>query len=126
LSYGIEYRIEASSVIPGFVLMKFAGIDSPEAAGSLCGKNLWVRREDAAPLAEHEYYIEDLKGLAVRTADGAVQGVIVDIIEGGGGQLAELRLVSGALRLVPFRDAFFGEIDIAAGFAVIRHTWILE
>jgi 16S rRNA processing protein RimM len=61
-----------------------------------------------------------------------VLGVVTDVIEGGGGQLLELRLSSGAageagrLSLVPFRAEFFGEVSPRRGRALLLTRWILE
>jgi 16S rRNA processing protein RimM len=117
-------ELEAAEGVPSLV-MKFRGIDSPEAARVLTGAELLVGRDEAAPLGQGEYYIEDLKGLEVW--EGAeVLGSISDILEGGGGSLAELRLTSGETRLVPFRDEFFGEVDIEGKRARLLCRWILE
>jgi 16S rRNA processing protein RimM len=129
-------RIEASSPAAPAVLMKFAGIDSVEAAKALTGAELLVNREQASPLEEGEFYVEDLRGLAVFDSEtGKILGHITDIIEGGGGNLAELMLCpqgesgekspAGELRLVPFRKEFFGEISLEKG-AALRKRWILE
>jgi 16S rRNA processing protein RimM len=119
---------EAVPALPGpFVLIKFRGIDSPEAAKTLNGAEILVKREEAAPLKSGEYYIEDLKGLAVYAAPaGEILGLIVDVIEGGGGNLAEIRLNNGESRLIPFRGEFFGEIDLVERRAELLQRWILE
>jgi len=106
--------------------MRFKGIEDPEAAKSLNGAEIIAEREFAAPLKNGEYYIEDLKGLKIVAADGAILGNIIDIIEGGGGFLAELKLLSGDLRLVPFRREFLGEIDQVSGKVELLEPWILE
>lgn len=119
-------QVEDTGGSPTSFTMKFSGIDDPEAAKALAGWELLVDREDAAPLDENEFYIEDLRGLSVLFA-GEPVGEIVDVVEGGGGQLVELRLLAGgATRLVPFRDEFFGDIDTGARKAVLRVDWILE
>jgi len=118
-----EYIIEETFTAP--LSIKFEGIDSPEAARALKGAEILVPREQAAPLNEGEFYIEDLRGLEV-IAEGKTVATISDIIEGGGGFLAEVLLVSGSKRLVPFRDEFFGEVDPAAGRAELLKPWILE
>jgi 16S rRNA processing protein RimM len=107
------------------LVMKFRGIDSPEAAKTLAGAELLVGRDEAAPLGQGEYYIEDLKGLEVWEGRETL-GLISDVLEGGGGSLVELRLRTGETRLVPFRDEFFGEIDIAGRRARLLCRWILE
>jgi 16S rRNA processing protein RimM len=119
---------DARPAPPGpFVLIKFRGLDSPEAVKALNGAEILVKREEAAPLKPGEYYIEDLKGLAVHAApDGEILGTIADVIEGGGGSLVEIRLNQGERRLVPFRGEFFGEIDLACRRAELLCRWILE
>jgi len=125
-------QIEETAPAASAVLMRFAGIDSPERAKTFTGARLIVGREQAAPLKESEFYIEDLKGLPVITENGETIGHITDIIEGGGGELAEIELSGGGKRLVPFRKEFFSEICPAKGTCpatgriVLQNLWILE
>lgn len=119
-----EYIIEEVFTSP--LSVKFAGIDSPEAAKALKGAEILAPREQAAPLRKGEFYIEDLRGLNVVTAGKSI-GTIHDVIEGGGGFLVEILLEpDGEKRLVPFRNEFFGQVDLAAGRAELLETWILE
>jgi len=120
------YKIEETVPAPPSVLMRFENIDSPEKAKTLTGTQLLAGREYAAPLGEGEFYIEDLKGLPVITENGETIGVLTDIIEGGGGELAEIKLSTGEERLVPFRREFFSEIDPKKGRLILQNTWILE
>jgi 16S rRNA processing protein RimM len=150
------FIIEESRENSGQIVMKFQGIESPEAAKALAGAALLAGRDQAVPLAENEFYIEDLKGLTVRApcspdrldearggvpgvhetggavpgAEGAVTtevlGTVLDLIEGGGGWLVELGLNSGGTRLVPFRIEFFGPIDEAGRTITLLSRWILE
>ncbi len=123
-----SYAVESTAGAPSSFVMKFAGVDSPEAAKLLQGAELLVDRAHAAPLEDGEYYIEDLRGLSVvlGSARGERIGELESILEGGGGQLAELRLSGGAQRLVPFRNEFFGDIDLEGRTIVLREEWILE
>ena len=120
--------IEENAVSLPYVLMRFAGYSSPEEAKLLCGAELLVDRKDAAPLQPGEYYIEDLKGIAVAPENSRAEtlGHIVSIIEGGSGDLAELRLPDGSVKLVPFRPEFFTSIDIHNKTATLTNLWILE
>jgi 16S rRNA processing protein RimM len=121
----LSLEIEESAVVfQGFVI-KFRGINSPEEAHALNGARIIVSREQATPLADGEFYIEDLKGVNVELG-GKVVGEIVDIVEGGGGFLAEIQLLNGETRFVPFRDEFFGEINTASNRAELFNGWILE
>jgi 16S rRNA processing protein RimM len=120
-------EVEETTVTFPSVAMRFAGYHSPEAAKDLQGAELLVAREDAAPLQAGEFYVEDLKGLEVRAFDtGQIVGQLTNIIEGGGGELAEIRLGNGELKLVPFRKEFFSGIDPEKKQAVLGNLWILE
>jgi 16S rRNA processing protein RimM len=119
------WELEAVEAAASSLLMKFRGIDSPEAAKTLAGAELLVNRDEAAPLGQGEYYIEDLKGVEVYAGTESL-GTITAILEGGGGSLAELCLKTGETRLVPFRDEFFGDIDIEGRRAELLCRWILE
>jgi 16S rRNA processing protein RimM len=105
---GGSYTVEEAAVSGTGVLLKFNGIDSPEKAKTLAGYELVVDRADAARLGPGEYYVEDLRGLAVaalRNGGNAapddpaleVLGRVTDIIEGGGGLLLEMRPERGAV-----------------------------
>jgi len=132
------------------VVMRFKGIDSPEMAKTLNGAQLLVEREQAAPLNKGEFYVEDLKGLKVCVNSDEVPslepssnlcalcasaplreglpiiGSLTDIIEGGGGELAEIKLSNGEKHLVPFRKEFFPEISPEKGRVLLQNLWILE
>ena len=92
----------------------------------LKGAEIIAEREYAAPLGEGEYYIEDLKNLSVIDTEGKTIGYLKNIIEGGGGYLAELKLHSGIERLVPFRKEFFGEVNLNERIIYLLESWILE
>jgi len=125
---GREQTLQIEEITPAspHVLMRFAGIDSPEKAKTLTGAQLIAGRDQAAPLGDGEFYIEDLKGLPVTAEKGEVIGSIIDIIEGGGGELAEIQLSNGEKRLVPFRKEFFSEISPQEGKVILKNLWILE
>ena len=125
-----QLKIEEVTPSPPLVLMRFEGIDSPEKAKTLGGAQLLAGRDEAAPLRQGEFYIEDLKGLPVSTENGEIVGHITDIIEGGGGNLVEIKLTGGQMKLVPFRREFFIEIlpecGPETGRVVLQNLWILE
>ena len=112
----------------GVLIMRFAGCNDPEAAKDLRGAELLVDREGAAPLQPGEYYVEDLKGLEVvgGADNGEILGHIAGIIEGGGGDIAEIRLKNGKSKLVPFRKEFFTGICPEKERVILQNLWILE
>ena len=119
-------QIEEINPSPPNVLIHFKGIDTPEAAKTLNGAQLLVDRSQAAPLAEGEFYIEDLKGLQIISGSGEQIGIITDIIEGGGGELVEIKLTDSETRLVPLRKEFFPDISPENCKIVLENLWILE
>jgi 16S rRNA processing protein RimM len=117
----------AETIIQGdSLIVRFAGVESPEAAALLKGAELIAEREFAAPLKEGEFYVEDLKGLEVIDGGGETLGHISNVMEGGGAFLAEVKLSSGDTSLVPFRNEFFGEVNLDLGKIVLLEPWILE
>jgi 16S rRNA processing protein RimM len=133
-----QMAIEESAAAASALIMRFSGYDSPEAAKTLTGAELLVAREQACPLADGEFYVEDLKGLAVVAAGGEkpplgedvpageALAVITAIVEGGGGDLAEIRLTDGRIKLIPFRKEFFVDINPEKGRVTLKNLWVLE
>jgi 16S rRNA processing protein RimM len=119
------YHIEEIRALGGSLAIKFRGIETPEAARVLSGAELLAERDQAAPLDQGEYYVEDLRGMPVCNSQGVNLGEITDVLEGGNGQLIELRLSGGGIRLVPFINEFFGEVDPEKRRAVLLKEWIL-
>lgn len=104
-----KYAVENARVAGNALYVKFAGVDSPEAAKKLNGAALQTSRENACPLKEGEWYVEDLKqcslvyfgeenglGNDVAPTDDirsrSVVGSITDVLEGGAGELLEVLL----------------------------------
>ncbi|MDE6067362.1 MAG: ribosome maturation factor RimM [Treponemataceae bacterium] len=104
-----KYAVENARVVGNVLYMKFAGVDSPEAAKKLNGAALQTSRENACPLKEGEWYVEDLKkcslvyfgeenglGNDVAPTDDirsrSVVGSITDVLEGGASELLEVLL----------------------------------
>jgi 16S rRNA processing protein RimM len=124
--------IEESAPNGDAIIIRFAGFNSPEAAKALAGAELIVSREEAAALKPGEFYVEDLKGLAVIAPSASVGdnpqilGHINAIIEGGGGDLAEITLNNGKQKLVPFLKEFFSNFDLENRRVTLNNLWILE
>lgn len=118
--------VEESAPKAPVVVMRFAGFNSPEDAKALAGAELIVSRQEAAALKPGEFYVEDLKGLSVLDERLQILGHISAVIEGGGGELAEITLNNGQLKLVPFRKEFFTGIDLENRRVTLNNLWILE
>ena len=90
------------------------------------GAEIIADRESAASLKDGEYYIGDLNGLKVVSTEGKIFGEIINIAESGGGNLAEVKQLSGIKCFVPFRKEFFGDVNLEEGKIILLEPWILE
>jgi len=103
----------------GRIVLKFAAIDSIEAAEALAQHDVTIAAEERIPLADDENYISDLIGCTLYDRDHAV-GSIIDVEDPTGS--AELGLASnlvvrdpaGVEHLVPYVKAWLLTLDTAA------------
>lgn len=101
------------------VLIKAAGIDTPEAAQKLRGNIIYIDRDDTS-LNEDEYFIQDLLGLLVYDVDsGECLGRLTDISQTGANDVWHVER-GGKTYLVPAIEGVILEVDIEAKRAVIR------
>lgn len=99
-----------------FVLLTLAECTSREAAAKLTGELLRVAREDAAPLAEGEFYTFDIIGLAVLDMAGERLGEVANVLKTGSNDVYVVKKPDGAELLVPALKKVVREIDITGGF----------
>lgn len=109
-----EVAIESSRAHAGRALVKFAGLDSPEAVQRLQNWTLEIPEEEARELDEDEYFIHDLIGLTLFDAEGVNRGVVIDVLEGGGGLLLRVKRSDGKVFELPFAADLCTEIDVQA------------
>lgn len=104
-------------------LIKFAGVDTPEAAKALGGLPVRIAGEQARPLGPGEYFLFQLIGLQAIDERGERVGVVTDLIEtsahdvlvitpAGGGQAEQI--------LVPNHPEFVQRIAPEDGRIEIR------
>jgi 16S rRNA processing protein RimM len=76
---GLELPIVRHDGTASRPILRLEGIDTREAVDALRGTDLWMRRADAPPLGEDEWYAEDLIGC--RVVDGEVAiGTVVKLL----------------------------------------------
>jgi 16S rRNA processing protein RimM len=109
---------------PG-VIVKVAGLDTPERARSLVGSEIWVPRTAAAPLGADEYYAADLCKCRLWFGEEEV-GAVRSVWEGGPAQLLEIVGRKGKTWLVPFSEHFIGDVDIGAGMIRLKEDEIIR
>jgi 16S rRNA processing protein RimM len=82
-------------------LLRFTGIDTRDAVAALGGHALWVPREILSPLADGEFYIEDVVGCDAVKADGTLLGRVTGTFWNGAQDVLTIVGADGAERLVP-------------------------
>ena len=106
----------------GGAIARFAEANDRTAAEALRGTALNVTRGELPPLAEGEYYYNDLLGLPAVSTQGEPLGTCIAIENFGAGDVIEVRRGDGKRFMVPMRADAVPEwnaerIVITAAFA---------
>lgn len=99
----------------GSVVVWTAEVQTRDQAEALRGLKLYIRRADLPAPDEDEFYVTDLIGLSVETADGEPLGRVKAIQDFGAGDLLEIQPPAGASWYLPFTRAAVPEVRIADG-----------
>lgn len=103
----------------GTMIVTLEGVVSRDEADLLRGHEVFIHQQDAAPLADDEYFLHDLPGLRVETVDGVVIGTVKEVIETGANEVLVVTRPEGGEALVPMIKDVVRQLDIAAGLIVI-------
>jgi 16S rRNA processing protein RimM len=117
--------IESVRVQPPGVLLKLAGMDTPETARRMVGWEMWLPRTQAAPLDSGEYYEADLCRCSLWLGEKEI-GPVRSVWDGGPAQLLEVDGADGRRYLVPFTDHFVGAVDLERRRISLRGDEILR
>ena len=103
------------------IIARIDGIADRTAAEALRGIELYVDRAQLPAPEGEEFYHVDLIGLEAVSPEGVVLGKIVGVENFGAGDLLDIRPIGGGQSdLVPFKETFVPEVDLAAGRVVVR------
>ncbi len=97
------------------MIVKFAGVNSPEDAGQLRGGYLQVPVAELHPLENGSYYHHQLIGLEVIDDRAGVIGVLDEIIKTPGGELFSVKDETGEKILFPGIAQFVRQVDLERG-----------
>ena len=112
--------VQGARVQKNMVLLKLAGVETPEAGSLLRQKVLYARREDI-PLKKGQYFLQDLIGLAVVDADsGRRYGTLTEITGTGASRVCHIRFADGKVRLAPDRRQVVIRLAPEEGLVEIR------
>ncbi|MCY4261981.1 MAG: ribosome maturation factor RimM [Candidatus Dadabacteria bacterium] len=104
-------------------IVKFAGIDTPEAADALKNLHVLVKRSDLSAPREDEYYWTDLIGLRVRTSLGDDLGEVEKLIDSGGHDILVIKNSEQNREfLVPFVKKFVTDVDLEGSIITVEEV----
>lgn len=112
--------VEAAEASGRFVVMKLAGVDTPDGAASLRGATIEVPAAEAVPLPPGQFYVFQIVGLRARTPAGDALGEVVDVLRTGSNDVYVVRAPGGAETLYPAVEGVVESIDLEAGEIVVR------
>ena len=97
----------------GVLLLHFVDVEDIDAAEKLRGQEVTIPANEAAPLAEDQYYIHDLIGLRAIHTNGVELGIVADVLGGAAQDLLVVRRAGVADVLVPLVKALVPKVDLA-------------
>lgn len=118
------YRLERTRPHKTHLLVKLEGVDTPEAAVSLAGQDLEIPRDQAVRLPAGHYFLRDLIGCVVTTADGEEVGTVTDVLRTGSNDVYVVGSGRGEL-LIPGTTEAIHRLDLNEKRMVVE-PWVLE
>ncbi|MBR5659462.1 MAG: 16S rRNA processing protein RimM [Lachnospiraceae bacterium] len=116
----MDVHIVGVKYFKNLVILKLEEITSVEQARLYRNAELYVRREDAVPLEEGEYYIGDLIGLSVVTDEGKTLGTLTDVMETGANDVYIVTTPEKKEILLPAIDECILDIDLENGICRVH------
>lgn len=116
-----EMTLEAARPHQGGMLLKFAGVDDRTEAETLRGQWLFIPEEAAQTLEEDTYFVHDIVGLTVETAEGRVLGKVSDVLFTGANEVYIVQSQDDPPReiLLPAIADVIQRVDLAAGRMIV-------
>ena len=96
-----RHEIESVKYQNGIVIVKLSGVSDMNEAESLRGTDLYITREQSAPLEAGQFFLADLLDLVVVDESGREIGVVEDILETGANDVFSIRKSDGTELLLP-------------------------
>lgn len=114
------YRLRRVAFQNQMVLLEIEGIEDRNQAETLKGRQLWVSREQAIPLAENEYYMADVLGMEVLDENGGLLGRVTDILETGSNEVIQVEKPGARPLLIPSIPECVLKLDVAAKQMIVH------
>ncbi|GEL17765.1 ribosome maturation factor RimM [Pseudonocardia asaccharolytica] len=112
--------VESSRPHSGRLLVRFAEVPDRTAAEGLRGTQLLIDSAELPPTGDpDEFHVHQLEGLRAELVDGAVVGIVREVVHGPGGELLVLARPELPDALVPFVRAIVPTVDLDGGRIVL-------
>lgn len=115
---GRPYRVTRARFDRGAWLLTLEGLDSREAVEALRGQLVEVADQDLAPLEPGVYYVKDLLGLRVVTAEGTDLGRLTEVLETGANDVYVVAGEQGEILVPALRDVVL-DVRLNEGLMVV-------
>jgi 16S rRNA processing protein RimM len=124
---GNPVKLRITGHAQGMAIVEVEGIATRDQAELLRGRKLGIARTALPELTNpNAYYIDDLIGLTVITADGGLFGTVKNVMNYGAGDILEIKRPNGKEDLLSFTHASFPTVDIAQKTIVISPPEIID
>ncbi|MGQ0444909.1 MAG: ribosome maturation factor RimM [Beijerinckiaceae bacterium] len=108
-------------------IAKIAGVADRASAETLANAALYVPRASLPNVEDEEFYSADLIGLAAMNDAGERFGIVVNVLNFGGGDILEIACrESCETLLLPFTKEVFPRVDIEAGVLTVVPPPVIE
>lgn len=117
---GKRFELLRTRLHKNCIIALVSGIEDMNSAELLKNKIVTIEREMLGELPEGTYYIADLEGLEVRTAEGEVLGIIDEVIKTGSNDVYVLKSDRKKPVLIPVIDRVVKEVNIDGGYVLVE------
>jgi len=102
-----------------FVILRFAETTRREDVERLRGMLVQIRADQAMPLDEGTYYVHQIVGLEVWTAEGEFLGPVTEVLFTGGNDVYVVKSREGEVLIPAITDVVL-KVDLEAGRLTVR------
>lgn len=121
----IKIEVEYARLQVGDAIFKFVNIDDRNTAETLRGTLLYINREDASPLADGEYYINDIIGFNIEDNHGNFIGKLKEVLNHGASDIYVLKNENTEI-LMPALKKLLLNTDLEKGIIIVNAEVLAE
>lgn len=121
---GVEYKVLGAKTTNDQAILKIDGVTDRNSAELLRGKFISVKREDAVPLSENSFFIDDIIG-SLLFADDELVGKIVDVTNAKT-DIFTVKTTGGRILRFPFLKDLLISVSVNEKKVLVKKSRLLE